>query len=72
MESKLQKPLIYNELLPYYLSSTKKSHEQFEEIKSNLSKSVQKHELWPGALYWTNRLRRYWIINNIVNLFYVL
>ncbi|XP_064386719.1 proteasome activator complex subunit 4-like, partial [Halichondria panicea] len=35
------------------------AHQQIKEIKQNLSHSVQKCELWPGALYWTNRLKSF-------------
>ncbi len=54
-----QNPLFCNQHLPYQTSLEKEAEELLEAIKLNLSLSVQKHELWPGALYWTNRLRRY-------------
>ncbi len=54
----MQKPIFYNKLLPYTTLSDSHGLAQFEEIKKNLSQSVQKFELWPGAFYWTNRLKR--------------
>lgn len=55
----LQKRIVYNDLLPYASTLEAQAKSQFEEIKENLSVAVQKYELWPGALYWTNRLNRY-------------
>ena len=55
---KLQKPLIFNRALPYYDCIEEEANRLFEEIKANLSVTIQKSELWPGALYWTNRLNR--------------
>ena len=55
----LQKRIVYNDLLPYAPLLESLAKRQFEEIKWNLSVAIQKYELWPGALYWTNRLNRY-------------
>ncbi len=57
----MQRPILYNKLLPYAVLSESHAHQQIKEIKLNLSRSVQKSELWPGALYWTNRLKRWQI-----------
>lgn len=54
-----QKPLLYNKFLPYCAELNEDGQHLFENIKCNLSIAVQKSELWPGALYWTNRLNRY-------------
>ena len=54
-----QKPLIYNKFLPYAAKLDEESKYLFEDIKHYLSVTVQKSELWPGAVYWTNRLNRY-------------
>lgn len=51
--------LLYNRHLPYAELLEDESRSLFEDIKQNLSIAVQKKELWPGALYWTNRLTRY-------------
>ena len=53
-----QKSLIINELLPYSESIEEEANGLFEEIKLNLSLAIQKRDLWPGALFWTNRLAR--------------
>ena len=53
-----QKSLIINELLPYSESIEEEANRLFEEIKLNLSLAIQKRDLWPGALFWTNRLTR--------------
>ena len=64
-ESKYQKKLMYNDLLPYSELLEKEGNELFEQIKTNLSLAIQKSELWPGALFWTNRLGRLvCLINN--------
>ena len=57
-ESRVQKSLVYNRHLPYYSRLPNEASLLLEEIKVNLSAAVQKWELWPGALYWTNRLGR--------------
>ena len=53
-----QKSLVYNKHLPYAKRLDDEAAKLLEEIKLNLSVAIQKQELWPGALYWTNRLRR--------------
>lgn len=55
---KYQRTLLYNGHLPYSELLEDEGNELFEQIKANLSAAVQKSELWPGALYWTNRLAR--------------
>ena len=57
-EVKLQKTLLYNKFLPYYSSLRPEADQLLLDIKVNLSHAVQRHEIWPGALYWTNRLQR--------------
>ena len=58
-KSKFQKPLVYNGHLPYSNRLHDEASELLEEIKVNLSAAIQKWELWPGTLYWTNRLSRF-------------
>ena len=53
-----QKPLIYSKYLPYSERLEAEAEKLLHEIKENLGVTVQKRELWPGALYWTNRLSR--------------
>ena len=69
-ESIYQKPLLYNKFLPYTLEINDESKCLFEDIKRNLSVTIQKAELWPGALYWTNRLNRY-LRSNVCQLLYI-
>lgn len=57
-----QKPLVYNRYLPYSELVDDEARILLQDIKVNLSVALQKRELWPGALYWTNRLSRYSII----------
>ena len=49
---------MYNKHLPYSQQLEKEAGELLSDIKKNLSVAVQRRELWPGALYWTNRLSR--------------
>ena len=49
---------VYNKHLPYCQQLEKEAGELLSDIKKNLSVAVQRRELWPGALYWTNRLSR--------------
>lgn len=53
-----QKSLIYNKDLPYFSLLEDEAATLLREIKKNLSTAVQQKDLWPGALYWTNRLSR--------------
>lgn len=57
-KSKFQDPLFCNRYLPYNSALEAEAEELLKDIKLNLSSAIQKHELWPGALYWTNRLQR--------------
>ncbi len=54
-----QKPIIYNKDLPYYQLLEDEAQALLWEIKKNLSVAVQQKDLWPGTLFWTNRLNRY-------------
>ena len=60
--SAYQKPLVYNKCLPYASELNEESEHLLEDIKRYLSIAVQKSELWPGAIYWTQRLNRYAIV----------
>lgn len=57
-DRKLQKTLYVNKHLPYYSSLNAEAVIMLMEIKENLSLAVQKHELWPGAIFWSYRLLR--------------
>ena len=57
-ENKYQSPHKHNKLLPYSDQIDAEADKLFSCIKQNLSRAVQMRELWPGTLYWTNRLSR--------------
>lgn len=57
-ERKYQKKLLYNDHLPYAQFVEEEGNSLFEDIKTNLSLAIQKSELWPGTIFWTNRLGR--------------
>ena len=54
-----QDVISYNKHLPYADQLGDEASQLLKDIKNNLSRAVQMRELWPGALYWTNRLSRY-------------
>lgn len=54
---KYQKPLIYNQYLPYSECIEEEANELLENIKKNLSIALQKYELKRGCVYWTNQLQ---------------
>ena len=56
-QAKYQKPLIYNQYLPYFEHIDEEAEEYLESIKKNLSIALQKHELKRGCVYWTNQLQ---------------
>lgn len=58
-ERKYQKKLLYNDHLPYARLVEEEGNKLLDDIKTNLSLALQKSELWPGTLFWTNRLGRY-------------
>ncbi|CAH1108407.1 unnamed protein product [Psylliodes chrysocephalus] len=57
--SKFQKENVYNKLLPYADELEEESSKLFEDIKSNLVKSVLAREMRPGCALWTSRLMKY-------------
>uniref|UniRef100_A0ACB8G930 Proteasome activator complex subunit 4 n=1 Tax=Sphaerodactylus townsendi TaxID=933632 RepID=A0ACB8G930_9SAUR len=52
----VQKELVYNKLLPYGDQLEAEAGHLLAQIKINLSRAVQLHELWPGGLFWTRKL----------------
>lgn len=56
--SKFQKENVYNKLLPYADELEEESSKLFEDIKSNLVKSVLAREMRPGCALWTSRLMK--------------
>ena len=57
-ESRYQRPVIYNKELAYCGLLEDEAAQLMEEMRGNLSSAIQEYDLWPGALYWTNRLNR--------------
>ncbi|XP_056636067.1 proteasome activator complex subunit 4-like [Diorhabda sublineata] len=57
--SKYQKENVYNKLLPYAEELEGESAKLFEDIKSNLVKSLLAREMRPGCALWTSRLMKY-------------
>lgn len=55
---KFQKENIYNKLLPYGDELEEESTKLFDDIKSNLIKSVLAREMRPGCALWTSRLNK--------------
>ncbi|CAF4238177.1 unnamed protein product [Rotaria sp. Silwood2] len=55
----LQKPNIYNKYLPFYKSIKRHASDLFEEIRENLSRTIQLGELRPGFAVWSNELKRF-------------
>ena len=58
-ESNLQKPNIYNKYSPFHESIKQQSFALFNEIRENLSRTVQLGELEPGFSVWSNKLTRF-------------
>jgi hypothetical protein len=55
-DDKLQKPNIYNQYLPCYKSIKRQAFELFDEIRENLSRTIQLAELNPSLSYWSTKL----------------
>lgn len=55
----LQKPNIYNEYSPLHQSIRYQANLLFNEIRENLSRTIQQDQLEPGFSIWSNNLRQY-------------
>jgi hypothetical protein len=55
----LQKPNIYNKCLPFHESIKRHSFVLFDEIRENLSRTIQLGELEPGFSVWSDKLKRF-------------
>lgn len=53
---KPQKENVYNKFLPYADELEEESAKLFNDIKTNLVKSVLAREMRPGCALWTSRL----------------
>lgn len=60
-DDKFQKPTFYNRYLPFNETVRQCGLAWFEEIRENLSRSVQTGELQPGLVLWSNQLDEYLI-----------
>ncbi|XP_072167902.1 proteasome activator complex subunit 4-like [Diadema setosum] len=58
-QSRFQKEVVYNKLLPYSDCLDGESSRQLVEIKTNLSLAVQLRELRPGVVFWTGKFSSY-------------
>jgi proteasome activator subunit 4 len=58
-DNNLQKPNIYNKFSPFYEFINEQSSMLFDEIRENLSRTIQLGELDPGFTIWSNKLKRF-------------
>jgi len=58
-DNNFQKPNIYNEFSPFHGFIHGQSSTLFDEIRENLSRTIQLGELEPGFTIWSNKLRRF-------------
>lgn len=58
-ETNLQRPNIYNIYLPFYESVKLQGVHAFDEIRENLSRSIQLNELQPGFSFWSTKLQNF-------------
>ncbi|UJR17105.1 hypothetical protein I4U23_004001 [Adineta vaga] len=58
-DDNLQKPNIYLRHLPSPQSIPKQAHDFFEEIRENLSRTIQAGEFQPGFIVWTRKLKEF-------------
>ncbi len=58
-DSNLQKPNIYNKYSPFSETIKQQSSILFDEIRENLSRTIQLGELKPGFSVWSTKLKRF-------------
>ena len=58
-ENNLQKPNIYNKYSPFYETIKRQSAALFDEIRENLSRTIQLGELEPGFSVWSKKLKTF-------------
>jgi len=59
IDNNLQKPNIYNKYSPFYESIKQQGFVLFDEIRENLSRTIQLGELEPGFSLWSDKLKRF-------------
>jgi proteasome activator subunit 4 len=57
-DSKLQKPNVYNQYLPFSECIEQQGFDLFNEIRENLSRTIQLAELQPGLSFWSKKLEK--------------
>jgi hypothetical protein len=58
-DNSLQKPNIYNKYSPFNEFIKQQAFAVFDEIRENLSRTIQLGELEPGFSIWSNKLKRF-------------
>lgn len=58
-DNNLQKPNIYNKFSPFDEFINEQSSMLFDEIRENLSRTIQLGELEPGFSIWSNKLKQF-------------
>jgi proteasome activator subunit 4 len=58
-DNDLQKPNIYNKYLPFHEFIAQQGCMLFDEIRENLSRTIQLGELEPGFSVWSKKLERF-------------
>jgi hypothetical protein len=58
-DNKLQKANIYNKYLPFHEYIEQQGFQLFDEIRENLSRTIQLDELHPGFAVWSRELKRF-------------
>jgi hypothetical protein len=58
-DSDLQEPSINNKYSPFHDSIQRHSSALFEEIRENLSRTIQQDELYPGFSIWSGELKQF-------------
>jgi hypothetical protein len=61
-DNKLQKSNIYNKYSPFYESIEQQGFMLFDEIRENLSRTIQLGELQPGFSVWSDKLANFLLI----------
>lgn len=55
----LQKPNVYNQYSPFHEIIRQHSFALFDEIRENLSRTIQQDELEPGFSVWSKKLKQF-------------
>ncbi len=59
INNNFQKPDIYNKYSPFYEFIKQQAITLFDEIRENLSRTIQLSELEPGFSVWSNKLKEF-------------